>query len=171
MVSESIVGVNGKVVYCELRFQPDVALVSVVREFVTVFYRRVLMDADVTDRLALTTHELLENAVKYAVSGETAVRIEVDQQTTPWEVSIRTWNRTSPEHRATVEESFRQSKLAPDAFSFYQQVIAKAAKRTEGSGLGLARIQAEADMSLAYELEDEQICIIARLSSMPEKAA
>jgi anti-sigma regulatory factor (Ser/Thr protein kinase) len=62
----------------ELNFRPNVALVSVVRRFVTEFYQRFLSDADGTSRVALATHELLENAVRYSKDGETTIRIEVE---------------------------------------------------------------------------------------------
>src|SRR5947209_8429255 len=67
--------------YFELNFRPNVALVSVVRRFVNEFYQRFLSDPDATSRLALATHELLENAVKYSKDGETTIRIELEHST------------------------------------------------------------------------------------------
>jgi hypothetical protein len=49
-----------------------------------------------------------------------------------------------------------------DAFDYYQQVMRKNAKRREGSGLGLARICAEAEMAIDCEVEEDRISIRAR---------
>lgn len=69
--------------YFELDFKPNVQLVSVVRRCVTELYQRFLDDPDGTSRVALATHELLENAVEYSRDGETTIRIEVAQHETP----------------------------------------------------------------------------------------
>src|SRR5580658_9449719 len=92
------------VAYFELNFKPNVALVSVVRRFVTEFYQRFLSDPDGTSRVALATHELLENAVKYSKDGETTIRIDVDTNQTPKQVRIKLRNRAAPEHIAAIRE-------------------------------------------------------------------
>ena len=51
--------------YFHLVFRPNIKLVSTVRRFTGEFYRRVLVDQDLASRLALATHEMLENAVTY----------------------------------------------------------------------------------------------------------
>src|SRR6185436_764691 len=63
--------------FCELSFEQKPELVSIVRRFVSDFYHRTLADPDATSRVALATHELLENAVKYSRDGHAKVRIEV----------------------------------------------------------------------------------------------
>jgi hypothetical protein len=146
--------------YCELRFRPNVELVSTVRRFVASFYVK-LLDGEATERLALATHELLENAVKYSSTGETAIRIDIESCHPP-RVCIRTWNQASPQHRAQIVEAFRQSSEARSPFSLYQRLIERSATRASGSGLGLARVQAECDMELSYRLDDDQVCIVAR---------
>jgi hypothetical protein len=154
--------VEGGIASCELRFRPNVHLVSVVRRFVTAFYEKVVDDVEVLDRVALATHELLENAVKYAMGPETTVRIEVDLVQEPPAVCVRTWNRTSPEHRDVLALRFKRLLAAQDVAALYQELMVEASTRTTGSGLGIARIRAEADMNLACEIEGDQVCIIAR---------
>ncbi len=51
-------------IYIELRFSPSPELIPVVRRFVSAFYERLLSQADAASRLALATHELLENTCK-----------------------------------------------------------------------------------------------------------
>jgi len=146
----------------ELRFKPNIQMVTVVRQFVSAFYAHLLDSSDTTDRIALATHELLENAVKYSTDGETAIRIEVRDEDDPPNVTIRTWNRTGPAGRAAAVAALEASRDATDALAFYLERMAEAARRTTGSGLGLARIRAEAEMEIGYELVDDELCVIAR---------
>src|SRR5436305_5551631 len=120
--------------YFELNFKPNVQLVSVVRRFVSEFYQRFLFDPDGTSRVALATHELLENAVKYSKDGETTIRIELEQTTTPRTVRVVLRNRAEPQHIKAIRELLDGVSKAPDAFAFYQQLIAHKAKTKAGSG-------------------------------------
>lgn len=137
--------------YFELNFRPNVALVSVVRRFVSEFYQRFLGDPDGTSRVALATHELLENAVKYSKDGETTIRIAVSNDS-PRQVSITLFNRAEPRHLAEIREIIDGVNAATDPHEFYQQLLMRRAKRVDGSGLGLARVCAEGEMTLRYTL-------------------
>jgi anti-sigma regulatory factor (Ser/Thr protein kinase) len=140
--------------YVELNFRPNVQLVSVVRRFVSEFYQRTLGDPDGSSRVALATHELLENAVKYSKDGETTIRIEVST-TTPRTVAIMLRNRAEESHIAAIREIVDGVAAATNAFAYYQQLLLAKAKRREGSGLGLARICAEGEMKITLTLDGE----------------
>lgn len=146
--------------YFELNFKPNVQLVSVVRRFVTEFYQRFLNDPDGTSRVALATHELLENAVKYSRDGETTIRIEVAQHETPRRVRIQLRNRAELHNIAAIREIVDGVNQATDAINFYHALIAAKAK-TAGSGLGLARICAEAEMTIHYDVQGDTVLIEA----------
>ena len=154
--------------YFELNFKPNVQLVSVVRRFVTEFYQRFLSDPDGTSRVALATHELLENAVKYSKDGETTIRIEVEQ-TKPKIVRIVLRNRAEPANIAAIREVLDGVSKAEDSFAFYQTLIAAKAKKREGSGLGLARICAEGEMKVTYEVLEDDMTIIQATTSVGER--
>ena len=148
--------------YFELNFQPNVQLVSVVRRFVTEFYQQFLNDPDGTSRVALATHELLENAVKYSRDGETTIRIEVSPHATPRRVRIQLRNRAEPHDIAAIREIVDGVNQATDAIGFYQTLIAAKAKtKTAASGLGLARICAEAEMKIHYDVQGDTLVIEA----------
>lgn len=147
--------------FFELDFQPNVELVTVVRRFVNEFYDRVLGDADASGRIALATHELLENSVKYCTSGPTRIRIEVGPRCPDRVVRIRTSNRTDPANREVLQTAFAKMRAAADPFEFYQVCIEEAARRSEGSGLGLARIRCEGDMTMEMECDGDLVSIVA----------
>jgi anti-sigma regulatory factor (Ser/Thr protein kinase) len=154
--------------YFELNFAPNVQLVSVVRRFVTEFYQRFLSDPDGTSRVALATHELLENAVKYSKDGQTMIRIEVDH-TKPKIVRIVLRNRAEPANIAAIHEVLDGISKAEDSFSFYQKLIAAKAKSKEGSGLGLARICAEGEMTVTCRVFGDDTTEIQATTSVGER--
>jgi hypothetical protein len=149
-----------KVPSFDLVFRPSVELISLVRRFVADFYIEVVSDQDTASRLALTTHELLENAVKYSTDGEAFLHVELD----PHEgiVSVRTRNRASPSQIEALRGNFAEIAAAPDASALYAQMLRKSAVATGSGGLGLARIWAESEMNLRLVVVDDQVEIHAR---------
>jgi anti-sigma regulatory factor (Ser/Thr protein kinase) len=146
-------------VHFELTFSPNIELISIVRRFVSAFYDQVLTDRDATSRLALATHELLENACKYAIDGGMTIRIDVKNERS--RVQIRLVNRTSPRHLADITQRFGEMAKFSDPFAYYQMKMVETMKHKEGSGLGLARLWAEADMALSLEIDGDRVCIVA----------
>ena len=59
----------------DMSFAPTTRIVSVVRRFVLSLYERILADNVMSSQLALATHELLENAVKYNIDDATFEQI------------------------------------------------------------------------------------------------
>lgn len=145
----------------ELHFRPNVELVSVVRRFVSDFYERILADADAVSRLALATHELLENAVKYSVDGSTSLSITVTHGDADRCVSVRIWNRATPANISIVEGLLQGMAESTDAFVYYQNLMMKSVKAKDGSGLGLARVHAEGEMLMSHTVKGDEICIQA----------
>lgn len=146
----------------ELRFRPTVALVSTVRRFVSDFYREVLADADSSHKLAMATHEMLENAVHYSIDQRSELAIEARRDEREIVVTIRTKNRATPERLNKVRVALDEVLSADDVGGMYTRLLRRAAKRTDGgSGLGLGRIRAEADLALSYAIDGDVISVTA----------
>jgi hypothetical protein len=143
--------------YFHLVFRPNIVLVSTVRRFTGEFYERVLVDRELASRLALATHELLENAVAYASEPETAIRIEIDNDL----LNVQTWNRATQDNINGLRELMEEVSAAPDPVAFYYQLLEKNALREDGSGLGIARVRAECGMTLSYQIDNDRVCIRA----------
>jgi hypothetical protein len=158
--------------YFELKFRPSVTVINVVRRFVADFYREVLDDPDVVSRVALATHELLENAVRYSTDGETTVRIDIGPFEGREALTIRIANFANEDNRSSLAKLIDEMHAADDPMDHYCQVMRRNAKRTEGSGLGLARIRAEAEMTLDLRLDEDRVTIFARamLTADPESS-
>jgi hypothetical protein len=146
----------------ELNFRPNFELITIVRRFVSDFYDRMLDDADGVSRVALATHELLENAVKYSSDGATSLSIRVDHEGAESVVSIRISNRATKENLEALSAMFEEMARAPDPFQHYQAVMERVAKRKEGSGLGLVRVRAEGEMTMSHTIDDDCVCILAQ---------
>jgi hypothetical protein len=154
---------TGDDAYFELRFSPNVTLVPTVRRFVTDFYAQIFKDDDGTSRVAVATHELLENAVKYSVDQSTRIRIGVRRTGDGrFVVTIETSNRAKPADIETVRSSVAEIEKAVDSLAHYQAVMRRNALLTEGSGLGLARVSAETDMSLHCHVDGDTLFLTAR---------
>jgi len=144
----------------ELRFRPSIDLIHVVRCFVADFYSKVVGEDDVAHRLALATHELLENACKYSADGEAALYVECESQGRA--VSVRTVNRATAEQVRSLEQTFAEISAAPTAAELYLEAMRRTAVREQGSGgLGLARIWAEGDMRLRLVVDGDRVEIHA----------
>lgn len=147
---------------CTISFNPDVNLIDLVREFVTNLYNHVIGSGETSDKVAIATHELLENSVRYSLDGETIMRIEFTPETTNrTRLLVRVQNRANDSHTARVRALLDEMAGACDAGSFFQALIERTAD-SEESGLGLARIWAEADMRLTYQRAGDLLTITAQ---------
>ncbi len=145
---------------CELSFERKPELISIVRRFVSDFYTRTLADPDATSRLALATHELLENAVKYSRDGKANVRIQVSGRGQKARVRIRTKNRARPEDAEVIQRTIDEMS-SMDATVYYLSLMRRNAHRVGGSGLGLARIHAEAEMAMSVACRNGSVTVSA----------
>lgn len=149
--------VSDKYAHLELAFSPNANLVSVVRSFVEKFYQRVLDDPELVSRLALATHELLENAVKFSADNNTRLLIEVEREPGHVDVKITTQNRAVAGEVEALRGMFRELLSAEDPLQYYQLLMKRTWKRPVGSGLGLGRIRAEALLDLDFTITGDLV--------------
>jgi hypothetical protein len=146
-------------------------VISATSRFVQDFYEGLLADPDLTSRVALTTHELLENTAKYSSDGVTHMQVAVSERGGQSYVQIRTRNRVTPDRLAELTQFIDEISAATDPVALYYEFIARTAQRPEGSGLGLARIRAEGEMELAYTIEEDEVTIVAEASAQLKEAS
>ncbi|CAN5921810.1 hypothetical protein BH11MYX4_BH11MYX4_47030 [soil metagenome] len=152
----------------ELHFQPTVELISSTRRFVCSFFGSLISDPDVVSRMGIATHELLENILKYATDGRAVTRVDLVGEGSERTLSVATTSSITPERRAGLEEIFTEMANASDALSYYQLTMTRARHRRHGSGLGLARIWAEAEMKLSMQFDGDAVTIRASASLADE---
>lgn len=133
--------------------------VADVRRFVERMNRR-LRNADDAARVAMATHELLENAVKFSSDGAASVAIEVGTT----HVAITTRNRAREENRAELREIARELSEANDPMVFY---LKQMSVRDRVGGLGLGRVAAEAEMKLELVLDGDVVEVRAEAALEP----
>ncbi|HVV48950.1 MAG TPA: ATP-binding protein [Polyangia bacterium] len=153
----------------DLECAPELDQVSSIREFIESYYQLVLGDPELISRIAIAAHELLENATKYSSRGGSRLRIEIKGGAAPRKISVSVSNVADPARLEELKGTISELGKTDDAAELYQDYIERAAKRDEGSGLGLARIRAEAEMSLVLELEGDEVCVKAETPLQPEE--
>jgi anti-sigma regulatory factor (Ser/Thr protein kinase) len=151
----------------ELTFSPSLRLVSTVRAFVSEFYAETIGDSEISAKLALATHELLDNAVRYSLDGRTSLQIKLQRKPEDINVTINTRNRAVAVHLRAVQEAIDELAAAPDAEAHYLALMKRAKKLARGSsGLGLGRIRAEGDMAISCRIDADlvELCAEARFA-------
>lgn len=149
--------------HLELSFRPTIQLITIVRHTVSNLYERILGDADASDRIALATHELLENTLRHSTDGNAFLNIRVDQG--PPRVTIETRNRATEEKIAGLVAQAAEMN-SRDATDYFIDIMGRCAARDEDGGLGLARIRAEAEMNISVETEGDCVTIIASTTKL-----
>lgn len=124
-----------------------------VRRFVEKLHRRVSNPEDVS-RVAMATHELLENAVKFSTDGSTCLRVEIGGS----QVTITTRNRAKPDDLEELRQIANELTTALDPMLVYLDQM----RRTKGiGGLGLGRVAAEGEMKLELILDGDIVQVRA----------
>lgn len=147
----------------KLDLKPYPRMVSRVRRLVEREFAEGGADAEAVFRLAMVTHELLENAVKYSNGSE--VRLEVQLDTTRGAMRARMTNTTSAKHRARLRARVGMLKRASRPSDIYEILMRRPPKTDGESGLGLARIVSEGQLQLS--LEDHGNSVTIEASSLP----
>lgn len=147
----------------QLRLDADPVLVSVTRRFVEDALKRFVSDRDLVSRVAMTAHELLENAAKYARDRAAELTVTLDQAGGgKGQVTLRLSNDTTPAHIDRLRQIFSEMDACRDPLALYVELMRRNARRPDVSGLGLARILAEGEMTLGLSVDGRTATIVAR---------
>ena len=155
-----ILSSDARIVF-DLEYRPNLGLATAVSRCVLAFCMRYVRDTEVLSRLRIATQELLENAALYALDGTTRVRIEIAEEGAKIVISVRVTNRAEAEDIARLRESFSGLEQATDGRDHYEVLMRGVAKGERLSGLGLGRIYAEPEMRVGFEVDEDQVSVVA----------
>jgi hypothetical protein len=155
--------------YVELSFSPSAELVSQVRRFIAGFFEVCLDDAVRSDLLAMSVHELLENASKYSTDGISNIRVDLQRVGAATQVGVSTWNHADADDIATLAELFELMHASPTPMDFYLKLMEQST-RSARSQLGIGRVHAEAGMTMAFEAVDGGLVKIRAEATISEEA-
>jgi len=145
----------------ELSLSPDAPLVVTVRRFVGELCGRFVADGDVTSRVIVATHELLDNAVRYASGDVTRIRVELHRLAEEIGVVIVTKNRLDEDRSRQLDSILGEMNASSDRAVYYRDLVRRAAEQVERSGLGLGRVHAEAGLDVSGRFEEDSVLIRA----------
>lgn len=151
-----------------LEFKPNVAMVTSTRRFVADLLDCIRVDADSTSRVALATHELLENTLRHSKDGLARLDLSLDETERGCTITLRLSNRAAASQIDDVRRRVESLARVKDPMPAYLELMLETAQREEGSGLGLARIRAEADMDLSCSVEGDIVTIVATTAASRE---
>jgi hypothetical protein len=156
----------GGSIHMSLGFRDQGWLLPSVRSLVVSMCGVYLGSDDVSQQLVTAVQELLENLVKYSESDSSALDFElllVDGQPT---ARLGTENEASAAHLGEAQRVLERIISAPDPLELYQTLIATSGDHS-GSGLGLARLRAEAGLTLSYGIHGGRLRLEASRPVLP----
>jgi hypothetical protein len=149
----------------EVSIVPDAAAIAMTQRVVDDMARCISRDQDVGWRLAMATHELLDNARKYGREEVASFRFEIVATDAGHVANMHVRSHGTSGHIAALQGTMKGIDQAADAWSFYLDALQRCADSDDDrSGLGLARICAEGEMRLFISVEEgEYVSVGAEL--------
>jgi hypothetical protein len=145
----------------ELSFESLAGLISPARRFVEQTIERVVNDPEDIFRVAMTAHELLENAVKYGRGPVTTLGVWIAQGQGDLTATLRLTNVASRSDIERLQTGVAALLEAPQPVEYYRDLMCRDVGTSGESGLGLARIVVEGEMKLATDVEGDRVTITA----------
>jgi len=143
---------TGRVTTFDLTFHPVPELIAATRRYVESVHRALCRDdVELGSQIAVSVHEMLENASLHSIDGQVTLRIELELTATKPVVKIVTRNRVRPDDAERVRSTIREI-TAGDPMRYYIEAMRRP-RRGTGGGLGLGRIAVESEMKLAMSCE------------------
>jgi hypothetical protein len=102
---------------------------------------------------------LVENVVKYGMKPDVRVAIDLEKRGTSTILRLTTSNSARPDRLETAAKLLTELSEAEDPEAFYDKLIIETAPLEGVSGLGLARIRAEADLNVGFQIKGDRLDI------------
>lgn len=144
---------------------PPSAFVQNTISWLTEFSQLTVRDLDTASRVRIAVAELTENVVKYGQRQGARVDVALEQRHAGLFLIVETTNSAPERHIERAVELLTEIRDSADPIAFYDQLILTVAPTREVgvSGLGLARIRAEGELSVDYRLAGDVLTIIAEM--------
>lgn len=140
-------------------FPPSMAAVDRIIRWLSELCYLSPGDLDVTSRMELAIYELVENTVKYGTDSKVSVKVSVEDTEAGKLLKLSTHNQAAPERLGSAVRILTDLRETADPIAYYDQLILESAPRQGMSGLGLARIRAEAELELDFAVEGNRLSI------------
>ncbi|HXT96200.1 MAG TPA: hypothetical protein VN853_07860 [Polyangia bacterium] len=137
------------------------AIVSPTRRLLESKLAPVLDDEDAVFRVAMTAHELLENAAKYASDGKARLEVEVSPRGDDAVVRVVVTNTSTQEHIDNLGACYAEMNAESDAMAHYFTLMRRNARVGAVSRLGLARVRAEGEMEIEVDINGPTVKVVA----------
>ncbi len=145
--------------FVSLTFTPDEHLVTAVSRLVSDFCRTLMASMDTAWRFYMAAQELAENITKYSTSGDVTLQVELEEVDGAHVMRVFARNQAAPEQLAAVSKRLAEIKESTNPTALYDRIAREIAPHGDISGLGLARIRAEAGLDLDYQIEGNELTI------------
>jgi len=133
------------------------------------FCQMTIGDRETTSRLHMAAHELVENVLKYGSTPEVGLEFELERGDDSSIVRLRTRNTAAPEQLEEVTRRVMELRAATDPIAYYDQLIRATAPVLGTSGLGLARIRAEAGLDVDCSVSGREVSIVVQATMRSER--
>jgi hypothetical protein len=136
-------------------------MVSPTRRIIEAKLGPALDDEDAIFRVAMTAHELLENAAKYASDGKARLEVSIKPRGDDAIVRVVVTNNATREHIDQLGACYAEMNANRDAMAHYFSLMRMNAKAGALSRLGLARVRAEGEMDIEVEVQGDTVKVVA----------
>jgi hypothetical protein len=135
---------------------------SVIRRLVEEHSQKVLADDDAADRLAMASHELLENAFKYSADGRVRLHLQFQRGLAgDHQVVVSVHNLAEECHALRLQAAIQEMTAFGNPKIYYRILLGRLTSQRGACGLGLARVSAEARLTLSVVRQAGQVTLRA----------
>jgi hypothetical protein len=139
--------------------RPRPAFASTVRALLNESHEP-LLEPDEVHRIAMAGYEMIDNLIKYSLGGAGHFEVELFRGDAHVYTRLCSTNPAKPEDRRAVRQLVSRLQSARSPTAVYDELVASSPARV-GSGLGLARIHVECEMSLDCVADGDRMTLVA----------